>query len=547
MIFLLSGTTWNVDRGGASSNRTAFSTVSLTDRITVDLNKHHVSFNKGEIVHNFSATETFTCGGPLTLLYDYSHSQYPMKARLYGCKIWDDDILVRDLVPVLRVSDGMAGLYDKVYSKFYQDAADGNFIYNINDINDNTIYYIKGDSVAGNEGFSGTITNSNVITTGNELYFNGSNASLALSNNVVTGTNNFTIDWWEYLPTAPDISSNIYHSNTSTNSGYGLTIGHCNPTTNSYVYASSNGTAWDVLDAFNLGTIKLNEWVHRAFVRNGSNFYGFENGKLISTASSSASIAANMTPTVGLYVHNTNKYFAGYIKQFRISDYPRWTYDFNPPQLAANNLWRPIESIYLKIDNPSGYTRLEYLESTGTQYTDTGITPTSNTKTVLDCILPTTSNGSYYICGAREESYVDNYALQTTSGIYYTKHGPKESEGSMSIPSIEHRMKLIKDGHVWSVDGNLGYCVPAEFECKRNMYLFCCNSAGSTYGLTPCKIYRAKIYLDGETLSRDMVPMLRNSDGKTGFYDLVEKAFYPNLDSTAEFNYVISNGWEKIS
>ena len=33
---------------------------------------------------------------------------------------------------------------------------------------------------------------------------------------------------------------------------------------------------------------------------------------------------------------------------------------------------------------PSGYTQLEYIESTGTQYISTGITPTENTKVVIE-------------------------------------------------------------------------------------------------------------------------------------------------------------------
>lgn len=375
MIFLLSGTAWNVDRGGTASNRTAFSSVSLTDRITVDLNKHHMSFNKGEITHNFSSTETFTCGGPLCLLYDYSHSQYPMKARLYGCKIWDDDTLALNLVPALRKSDKKAGLYDLVNSIFYPDAAGGNFIYNLDNLNDNIVYYIKGDNPVVNLGSSGTITNSNVISVGNEFYFNGTNSYLTLSNNIITGTNDFTIDWWEYLPTTPSQSANIYHSNATANAGYGLTIGHFNPVANSSVYASSNGTSWDILNQFNLGTVKTKEWVHRAFVRKGSNFYGFENGKLISTATSSASIAANLSPTIGLYSYSSKVYLNGYIKDFKISNTPKWTYDFIPPQMSINNSWKQVENIYLKTLSSSEYIRLEYLEGTGTQYTDTGITP----------------------------------------------------------------------------------------------------------------------------------------------------------------------------
>jgi hypothetical protein len=110
---------WCVDRGSSNSNRVQFSELSLTGRVNVCLNKYHASFNKGEYFHNYSSTDSFTCGGVLMLLRDSMDNRYHMKARLYECKIWDDDILVRDYVPVLRISDGMAGLYDKVNSVFY--------------------------------------------------------------------------------------------------------------------------------------------------------------------------------------------------------------------------------------------------------------------------------------------------------------------------------------------------------------------------------------------------------------------------------------------
>jgi hypothetical protein len=200
----------------------------------------------------------------------------------------------------------------------------------------------------------------------------------------------------------------------------------------------------------------------------------------------------------------------------------------------------------MKSNIPSEYTRLEYLRSDGNQYIDINLIPNSNSKTVIDCILPVESTtNSYYICGARESSYVDNYALQTTTGYYYSKHGPKESEGYLEIPSVEHRMKFIKDSNVFIVDGNVGYCEPADFTCQRSMYVFACNSAGSIYGATPCTIYRVQIYQDGENLSRDLVPALRNSDKKTGLYDLKNNVFYPNLGST-ECAYIIGTPWEKI-
>ena len=47
---------------------------------------------------------------------------------------------------------------------------------------------------------------------------------------------------------------------------------------------------------------------------------------------------------------------------------------------------------------PSGYTRLEYIESTGTQYIDTGVVPDANTKVECDFLAKTLDCGVF---GAR--------------------------------------------------------------------------------------------------------------------------------------------------
>lgn len=52
----------------------------------------------------------------------------PNKFKLYYCKIWDNDVLVRDLIPVLD-ENNVPCLYDKVEKKFYYNAGTGTFVY----------------------------------------------------------------------------------------------------------------------------------------------------------------------------------------------------------------------------------------------------------------------------------------------------------------------------------------------------------------------------------------------------------------------------------
>ena len=42
-----------------------------------------------------------------------------ISGKLYGCKIYDNDKIVRDFIPC-KNSSGVIGLYDTVNSQFYQ-------------------------------------------------------------------------------------------------------------------------------------------------------------------------------------------------------------------------------------------------------------------------------------------------------------------------------------------------------------------------------------------------------------------------------------------
>ena len=67
-----------------------------------------------------SSIGLFACKGD-TKVVSYGH------ARIYYAKIYDNNILVRDFVPVVRSRDGVAGLYEMVGHKFYANAGSGSF------------------------------------------------------------------------------------------------------------------------------------------------------------------------------------------------------------------------------------------------------------------------------------------------------------------------------------------------------------------------------------------------------------------------------------
>lgn len=57
----------------------------------------------------------------------YSQAYAQFKGRVYSFKMWNDNVLVADLIPVYRVSDNVIGMYDVVSETFKTNAGSGSF------------------------------------------------------------------------------------------------------------------------------------------------------------------------------------------------------------------------------------------------------------------------------------------------------------------------------------------------------------------------------------------------------------------------------------
>ena len=85
------------------------------------------------------------------------------------------------------------------------------------------------------------------------------------------------------------------------------------------MYASSNGSSWNLASAATIGTAQANAWNHIAIVRDGTNIKCYMNGVLGSTTA--VSTTALMTTTgnvvVGSALGNANTYLNGYVANLR--------------------------------------------------------------------------------------------------------------------------------------------------------------------------------------------------------------------------------------
>ena len=116
--------------GVAYTTLTVDSNISFQSRFSVTQTDIGITIEQGAYTSSASYTgNANTNTGTVHLLHSANpnHTKY-MNGRIYKAQITGSAGLVRNLVPGYRVSDGAAGLYDKVTGTFFANAGSGSFI-----------------------------------------------------------------------------------------------------------------------------------------------------------------------------------------------------------------------------------------------------------------------------------------------------------------------------------------------------------------------------------------------------------------------------------
>ena len=176
---------------------------------------------------------------------------------------------------------------------------------------------------------------------------------------------------------------------------------------------------------------------------------------------------------------------------------------------------------------PSEYTKLEYIQSSGTQYIDTGFIPDHNTRVVLDGYNDSASSGWTY--GVWTSSTSNQFA-GSCNATYAVRYGSANARLSANVPV--GKVHFDQNKNAYTVNETSGTLLEQSFSCAYSMYLFAINAAGTvSSGKFTGKVYSCQIY-DNGTLVRDFVPA-KNSSGTVGLYDTVNGVFYTNAGSGA--------------
>lgn len=175
---------------------------------------------------------------------------------------------------------------------------------------------------------------------------------------------------------------------------------------------------------------------------------------------------------------------------------------------------------------PAGYTELEYIQSSGAQYIDTGFVPNSNTRIVSDFEA---MDGPYQfvsIFGQRSSSNADGTFLFMQNGVFNAMYGT-------SYTSFDNDYDFSTQRHVCDFNKNVvtvsekSVVLPiSSFVGATSLTLFAVNTSGTKDLIGNVRCYSCKIF-DNDSIVRDLVPCIGPS-GAVGLYDVIGKSFYPN-------------------
>lgn len=176
---------------------------------------------------------------------------------------------------------------------------------------------------------------------------------------------------------------------------------------------------------------------------------------------------------------------------------------------------------------PEGYTEVEYIKSSGTQYIDTGFVPNQDTRVVCDAVFSPEGTSSQYFFGVRVSSTSRQFGLRGTASGYQIKYGNVDGGTTSGVETGRILIDFNKNKlSVGSLSLSNDY---ATFTCPGNMYLFAANNNGAVYANSTATVYSMQIY-DNGVLVRDFVPC-KNASGVAGLYDTVNGKFYGNAGS----------------
>ena len=185
---------------------------------------------------------------------------------------------------------------------------------------------------------------------------------------------------------------------------------------------------------------------------------------------------------------------------------------------------------------PAGYTELEYIEGTGTQYITTDVIANQNTSAEIK-FVPTSVYKSNGVFGARtsKTSNAFNIWEPGTEGVIIANYNNKGAVLSNVTSVLNETYVVYLSSTRFSVNNNTVSISNTEsFSTPGGLQLFNIyggNCSTTTSSVDGNRIFSGKVYYfkvwQGDSLTLNLIPA-KNSSGVVGMYDTVSGNFFTN-------------------
>lgn len=188
---------------------------------------------------------------------------------------------------------------------------------------------------------------------------------------------------------------------------------------------------------------------------------------------------------------------------------------------------------------PAAYQEVEYIESTGTQYIDTGCKP--NESIAIEAEFAVTSSSTNQGLYGGRGPYGAKQAVCLVSAENTEKLRFDYSTGIANVPnnfiytgSVYDRTKFKNESTANAVNAYVNDVSQfsqsetfADFEGDYSISIFAVNTANTKGLFGSFRLYSFKVW-KGETMLRNFVPVYNVNNGDIGLYDFVSGGFYGN-------------------
>ncbi len=200
--------------------------------------------------------------------------------------------------------------------------------------------------------------------------------------------------------------------------------------------------------------------------------------------------------------------------------------DENGDQDPNGTLWEINTSLFALSTQPlpAGYTQLEYIESTGTQYIDTGIKTSLDTE--LEAKINFSAVSSQMLWGNNSGSNSGRITTYFASNAICRFGNVAQTVNLVSVISAgtDYVIKQNKNGIYRDGTAVLSYSASGDFESDTSMYI---GSARGTSAAGFSGLLKTAIIRKNGVVVFNGVPA-KNSSNVVGMYDLVSGQFFTN-------------------